>query len=1240
MAFLETPRTEMGNQSYVNNIENLSMEKSFLSPLKKKDDLLAQMRNNRGISLQTPRFRPPLSKHRTVPQAAVEFTPLLKSAVKGAQARRGGKPNGVPETPAVLRAALRATDSPALPTESNSMLYGGEESSIMGRDFGTPLAQIPSSSTQSTPMALPKHDGNGILPDQGNALTLREQENMLDKVEKENFGLKLKIHFLEKLLHDADPGFDAAAVKENTELKVDKVTMQRELSRVKKTLSQAERDIEDHRIHLEKAQKDAERKFADKALKKELEQLRNDVKAKSSELSRLREQLESRNDNDDSEVQKLKDAIEDLEADLRAKDRELESKDDEIEGLKEQANQDSNDIAELEEELNSAKARLGESQESSDTIKELQEEVEQARQELEEAKSDRKAALEEKQTAEDSLDGLRAEMSNKSFSTKGLSRQLEEKANKLQDDITRLSQEKSDLQDKLSDKDQEANRLRDDCDARVQEVEAKYLKLREKFEVLRKEHDKVAAKRDLLASQCEQATLDLERKSEEKDLLQSRHDALTEESRSLQRDLTKSKERLQDLEQRLQEERQHSLENDRALRDEAKSDVERLSKEADALHRELERTQGQLTSQQESWDCQRRDLESQRSRLEQRASGLERTVEKLQETKGTLSSRETQLQEAVAAEKQRHENEEAILNRHIDDLQRDIKGKQDDLENARAELVTSRDDLRVAQRAKMGLEEKVQALEDEIDVLQSNFDEESENAKQEVDAATRNAEELEEQVQSLQAQLEKLRQQKEEKEYFHVVLQQKNELVAQISFERDQLQIQLNRVEQELDGLRNEQSNHSSHSNDTSILRHELSEIRKQGSEALLREKVHKETIRELKSKITNLERDLFELQRAQIRSDSPKSVVPTSARKTEVDDLRRKLNYADQQVKEVKSKAKETERQLRRQAIDSEKSFRQHQEELENQQEALESELSNLRLQLEDCQGKNETSEQTIKRLRTRMQGLETSLQAARAMHSNDHTMAEERKDLHDMLKDAKLEAEELQVQITEREARIKVVSSREKELRSQITRIREERSKQTTKSAALSRELENLQRKYDRSVDDFATRQKQWEEERQAIVSRVRFPNMSVSSLHAGDASELKLLEAQKQEADKKHAAELRGVAKQVQWLKARCSREEGFRKGLIFEKKFLTLQVEMYNACNKVDLRLLEDMGVRPDRETNQRSPKLKTAAIMVIAAIRMRRSMQEWAGQKKIQASLLKKVEQMKQSRRSSAQLQIK
>jgi hypothetical protein len=181
MAYLDTPRTDAGNATYLengHNLESLSAEPSFLSPVKKQGDLLSQLRNNRGQSLKTPRLRPPLGDRRNLP-TQTEFTPLLKSASKN-KPLKAGKQNGLPHTPAFLKQGYQDKDSPALQVPESSMLYGDESASFAGRvEEATPLPPIASSSAQSTPLPmLPKRDGNGMLTEQGNMMTLREQENV------------------------------------------------------------------------------------------------------------------------------------------------------------------------------------------------------------------------------------------------------------------------------------------------------------------------------------------------------------------------------------------------------------------------------------------------------------------------------------------------------------------------------------------------------------------------------------------------------------------------------------------------------------------------------------------------------------------------------------------------------------------------------------------------------------------------------------------------------------------------------------------------------------------------------------------------------------------------------------------------------------------------------------------------------------------------------------------------------
>ena len=183
MAYVETPHTDAGNATYMtsgHDFENFSAEPSLLSPLKRKENIVSQMRSGRGISLQTPRARVPLADRRNLP-GRTEFTPLLQSVARK-KLERNGNLVGALETPAFLKVSYQGSDSPALPVGDVSGVYGSDlGSSVLGNGVGdgTPMPQVASSSAQSTPLAvLPTRDAAGGLTDQGNMMALREQENV------------------------------------------------------------------------------------------------------------------------------------------------------------------------------------------------------------------------------------------------------------------------------------------------------------------------------------------------------------------------------------------------------------------------------------------------------------------------------------------------------------------------------------------------------------------------------------------------------------------------------------------------------------------------------------------------------------------------------------------------------------------------------------------------------------------------------------------------------------------------------------------------------------------------------------------------------------------------------------------------------------------------------------------------------------------------------------------------------
>lgn len=183
MAFVESPHTDPVGATFVGNgtgIDDLSMEMSFHSPKKRRNEIFSQSRNKSHNYLKTVGSRNNLAQRPNFAgnRGSGEFTPLLKSVTKKA-VLHGKQTALVPQTPAFLRNDYAPRDSPDLmPPDSSELLNSDTESDLGVRAEQYPLSNVASSSTQCTPVAvLPLASGDRILDEQRNLMTLREQEN-------------------------------------------------------------------------------------------------------------------------------------------------------------------------------------------------------------------------------------------------------------------------------------------------------------------------------------------------------------------------------------------------------------------------------------------------------------------------------------------------------------------------------------------------------------------------------------------------------------------------------------------------------------------------------------------------------------------------------------------------------------------------------------------------------------------------------------------------------------------------------------------------------------------------------------------------------------------------------------------------------------------------------------------------------------------------------------------------------
>jgi chromosome segregation ATPase len=1301
---LDTPRTNIGDATYLTNQQldfDISQEQSFQSPSKDNNNLIQQMQNGRrgALNLKTPRGRVALSDRRNLPGglSAGEFTPLLKSATRNS-ALRNGKEN-VPQTPAFLRPG--GLDN--IPEDFSPLPQLG--SSIYGQDSrngsymaGTPMPQVDSSSTASTPMALlpRRSEGPGVLQD-GNQLSLREQENVIDKIEKENFGLKLKIHFLEEALRKAGPGFSEAALKENTELKVDKVTMQKELHRYRKTLTAAERDVELYRQQILEMQEKVKRKHADEGQQEELERLRQALKGSEAELNKLKSQ--------ESQFEDLEDKVHDLEAELREKDRVINDREDMVDSLKDEVEKHVTTISEMEEAARKAQRRAVELEEraqsheelaeANEIIEELRGDLDRLKHEIEDAQEDCQEATREKDRAQADLEELQDEMANKSITTKGLSRQIEEKANRLQDDLEMLREKHSALEEQHADKVRQIKKLQDTIDDLKQDGEVREQKLKDKLDIREIERAKAVRECDNLTIKLDSLQKGFQQRDDEKNLLQIRHDALTAESAGLQRELAKSHKTIEDLEDKLNHEKTLALNNEREVRDEYKAEIDRLNDEIEDLRTEARQKERLYDDDSERWDDERRSLEAQRNRAEEQAAGLQRTIDRLQEAESTLSGKELKFQQALESEKDRHMAQEAMLSAQLTELNEHVQSRRTALEEARSELAHVQEELRLSQREQKSLAEKIEGLEDEIEILQSSLDEESDRANLEVSVAKEESESLRRQLEdlrknyaeaesaaaSIRAEFEVFKgdmrvregskeqlilRLREVENQLAMVKQEKQDLQdhlanlnidlhsiraskAEADAERDELQSQLramkqqeeetfrldqekidlrtskikldgevrrlreeNRLvvskqetlerelQQEIDRASSEESllnveihdlqrilrgssekrelaaakktiqsledqvhelenqiasdkGNNEATNELSIVRRDLSAARQKETEYLQREAAQKDVLRGLKHQISDLERKSHEAEIARLAISSPHSSSGSSARKSEIIEVRHQLAQAHQALRDLRNQLKEVEKEAARKIKAADIDLQARTEAWEMEKDQLERSLDDAILKRDELTAKNRTSDATISRLRVKIDRLEKALQAERLNGGEDRTMVLERRDLHEMLRETQLQVESLEVVLKEREHKIAAISLAESDLRAHLKRVRDERALQRSRATSAYEQLEDLERKFKEAQDT-------WESEKKALSRGVRFPNMSLS---VNDESEVLALKTEAEAREKVHVKEMRGLMMQIEWLRARCKREEGFRAAASYAKRYMGLQIDLYEA-----------------------------------------------------------------------------
>ena len=97
----------------------------------------------------------------------------------------------------------------------------------------------------------------------------------------------------------------------------------------------------------------------------------------------------------------------------------------------------------------------------------------------------------------------------------------------------------------------------------------------------------------------------------------------------------------------------------------------------------------------------------------------------------------------------------------------------------------------------------------------------------------------------------------------------------------------------------------------------------------------------------------------------------------------------------------------------------------------------------------------------------------------------------------------------------------------------------------------------------------------------SQLRLLQASAKAVQQKAQHEAYDLDAQSQALEKRHVKEINGLAKQIQFLRARCLRAESFREALGYQKRFFLMQIQTYNewyvdsTSNSIDSSMLTQL-----------------------------------------------------------------
>ncbi|KAJ6567603.1 hypothetical protein DFH09DRAFT_1261407 [Mycena vulgaris] len=585
-----------------------------------------------------------------------------------------------------------------------------------------------------TPVATrPKRTARSSASGTKGALTLRDQEKHIDNLKKENFNIKLRVHFLEERLAQLAPDQIDAALKQNISLKIEVQQRGMELKKLKKLVLELERELDrlqragagTHRAGTRDRERELEEKLEERD--RELRELRRRATSDSAdalladrnaeledELDGMRGLLEDNMD----ELERLRDIVErrsdapdapDVAA-LEAANAELRARAEEQADLALQREEDREELADMVEQLRLEnedlqqqlqRAEAMERSESRAMILEEREEREAVEDDLNAARDKLAAALIELQQKEDDLEMKNAEIDDLVAEHERVVAVVEEE---WRGEVEEARGQVEELRDVLAERESESKDLR----LNISELEANTDDLHSKFEAALAHLEEETEAKD---AEIESMTQTIEKLGEQLYVLEDENDRLKEDSDRMRDDEAAERDRLEALAAasktckiaslkaeldemtQLYETCSSEIHAHRARQEELASHVEDLvaqlhSERASAAQAAADAA-AQAKEHAGALRAERRTLDAKESALQSALADLARTQALLGARDADLAAVQAALQ-ALEGESRRagetHSSARFSLELEADRVKRDLERVEAELARARAEL--------------------------------------------------------------------------------------------------------------------------------------------------------------------------------------------------------------------------------------------------------------------------------------------------------------------------------------------------------------------------------------------------------------------------------------------------------------------------------------------------------------------------------------------------------------------------